>query len=69
LPINLAGSPVLPLELAVRDPRVAGGLVTGAAAAAAGAADARFAVEIRAGNQGKADPVAFLTHRARAAFG
>jgi len=35
----------------------------GAAAAAAGAADARFVVEFQVGDQAKADPLAFLTYR------
>jgi hypothetical protein len=47
----------------VRDP-CGGVLVTGAAAAAVGAADARFVVVFEVGDQVTADPFAFLTHRA-----
>lgn len=62
LPIDPARSPVLPLEsarsLLVRR---LGGLVTGAAAAAAGAANARFVVEFQAGDRVTAPE--FTRHR------
>jgi hypothetical protein len=64
LPINPARSPAFATrELARSLPaRRLGGLVTGAAAAAADVAYARFVMEFQVGDQAKADLLAFLIH-------
>jgi hypothetical protein len=69
LVLDVAGDGYSLALLKARPVRRLGGLVTGAAAATAGAADARFVVEFQVGDQVKADPLAFLTQRARAVSG